>query len=109
MDCATAQEIEWGATDCEFTDNGCSYCGCIGDFAEVSSRLRPGQELPMRWSEYGSTQMGGVEEQHVVAAFNLDWLVSKLPIPDIIKIDVEGAELEVLSNQVSYAEWKYDQ
>jgi len=51
-------------------------------------------------SEYGSTQMGGVEEQHVVAAFNLDWLLSKLPIPDIIKIDVEGAELEVLSKQV---------
>jgi FkbM family methyltransferase len=51
-------------------------------------------------SEYGSTQMGGVEEQHVVAAFNLDWLLSKLPVPDIIKIDVEGAELEVLSNQV---------
>ena len=51
-------------------------------------------------SEYGSTQMGGVEEQHVVAAFNLDWLLSKLPIPNIIKIDVEGAELEVLSNQV---------
>jgi FkbM family methyltransferase len=51
-------------------------------------------------SEYGSTQMGGVEEQHVVAAFNLDWLLSQLPIPDIVKIDVEGAELEVLSNQV---------
>jgi len=44
--------------------------------------------------------MGGLEEHHVVAAFNLDWLLSKLPMPDIIKIDVEGAELEVLSNQV---------
>ena len=51
-------------------------------------------------SEYGNTQMGGVEEQYLVAAFNLDWLLSKLPIPNIIKIDVEGAELEVLSNQV---------
>jgi FkbM family methyltransferase len=49
-------------------------------------------------SEYGSTQMGRVEEQHLVA--NLDWLLSQLPIPDIVKIDVEGAELEVLSNQV---------
>ena len=36
----------------------------------------------------------------MVAAFNLDWLLSQLPIPDIVKIDVEGAELEVLSNQV---------
>jgi FkbM family methyltransferase len=51
-------------------------------------------------SEYGSTQMGGVEEHHLVAAFNLDWLLSQLPIPDIVKIDVEGAELEVLSNQI---------
>jgi FkbM family methyltransferase len=44
--------------------------------------------------------MGGVEEQYLVAAYNLDWLLSKLPVPDIVKIDVEGAELEVLSNQV---------
>jgi hypothetical protein len=44
--------------------------------------------------------MGGVDEQHLVAAFNLDWLLSKFPMPDVIKIDVEGAELEVLSNQV---------
>jgi FkbM family methyltransferase len=49
--------------------------------------------------EYGNSQMGGVEEQQVVAAFNLDWLLTKLPIPDVIKIDVEGAELEVLRNQ----------
>ena len=62
----------------------------------IAARSRASNAL----SEYGSTQMGGVEEQHVVAAFNLDWLLSKLPIPDIIKIDVEGAELEVLSNQV---------
>ena len=51
-------------------------------------------------SQYGLTQMGGVEEQYLVPAFNLDWLLSKLPVPDIVKIDVEGAELEVLSNQV---------
>ena len=51
-------------------------------------------------SEYGLTQMGGVKEQYLVPAFNLDWLLSNLPTPDIIKIDVEGAELEVLSNQV---------
>ncbi len=51
-------------------------------------------------SEYGiGNQMGGVKEQRLVAAFNLDWLLSQLPSPDIIKIDVEGAELEVLRNQ----------
>src|SRR6516165_2298515 len=51
-------------------------------------------------SEYGLTEMGGVKEQYLVPAFNLDWLLSNLPTPDIIKIDVEGAELEVISNQV---------
>jgi len=48
----------------------------------IAARSRASNAL----SEYGSTQMGGLEEHHVVAAFNLDWLLSKLPIPDIIKI-----------------------
>jgi FkbM family methyltransferase len=48
---------------------------------------------------YGRSQMGGVEEQQIVAVFNLDWLLTKLPMPNLIKIDVEGAELEVLRNQ----------
>jgi FkbM family methyltransferase len=47
-------------------------------------------------AEYGSSQMGGVREQQIVATFYLDWLVKKLPRPNIIKIDVEGAEIEVL-------------
>jgi FkbM family methyltransferase len=48
---------------------------------------------------YGSSQMGGVEEQYLVATFNLDWLLAKFRIPNVVKIDVEGAELEVLRNQ----------
>src|SRR6516164_1187551 len=62
----------------------------------IAARSRASNAL----SEYGLSQMGGVEEQYLVAAYNLDWLLSKLPVPDIVKIDVEGAELEVLSNQV---------
>ena len=50
-------------------------------------------------AEYGRSQMGGVQEQQIVATFNLDWLVTKLPRPNIVKIDVEGAELEVLRDQ----------
>jgi len=49
--------------------------------------------------EYSNSQMGGIEEQQLVAAFNLDWLLTRLPTPDVIKIDVEGAECEVLRNQ----------
>jgi FkbM family methyltransferase len=48
---------------------------------------------------YGSSQMGGIEEQHIVATFNLDWLLATFRKPNVVKIDVEGAELEVLRNQ----------
>ncbi|HVZ51714.1 MAG TPA: FkbM family methyltransferase [Pseudolabrys sp.] len=50
-------------------------------------------------SEYGHGEMGGVGERQVVPTFNLDWLLERWPRPDLIKIDVEGAELEVLGGQ----------
>jgi FkbM family methyltransferase len=45
---------------------------------------------------YGHSQTGGVSEEQTVIAVSLDWLAERLPLPDVIKIDVEGAELEVL-------------
>ena len=62
--------------------------------------MRFGQEHPMPCRNTVAPKWVGWRNNTCVAAFNLDWLLSKLPIPDIIKIDVEGAELEVLSNQV---------
>jgi FkbM family methyltransferase len=47
-------------------------------------------------SGYGSTQIGGVAASQTVMAVSLDWAACKLPPPAILKIDVEGAELEVL-------------
>jgi FkbM family methyltransferase len=61
----------------------------------IAARARASNAL----AEYGGTQMGGVEDLHTVATFNLDWLLTKLPAPNVIKIDVEGAELEVLRGQ----------
>jgi FkbM family methyltransferase len=61
----------------------------------IATRSRASNAL----AEYGSSQMGGVQEQQIVPAFNLDWLVTKLSKPDLVKIDVEGAELEVLRDQ----------
>jgi FkbM family methyltransferase len=45
---------------------------------------------------YGSSQTGGVAEERCVIAVPLDWLAAQLPPPNVLKIDVEGAELEVL-------------
>jgi len=45
---------------------------------------------------YGQTQTGGVAEKNVAIAVSIDWLGERLPVPDVLKIDVEGAELEVL-------------
>ena len=45
---------------------------------------------------YGSSQTGGVSEERCVFTAPLDWLSERLPPPDVLKIDVEGAELEVL-------------
>jgi len=45
---------------------------------------------------YGQSQTGGIAEHHTVVCVSLDWLAERLPVPNVIKIDVEGAELEVL-------------
>lgn len=47
---------------------------------------------------YGSTQTGGIAEWIHIFCITLDWALEKLPAPDILKIDVEGAELELLEN-----------
>jgi FkbM family methyltransferase len=47
-------------------------------------------------SEFGTTQTGGTREEQLVVALTLDWLLDSLPAPSVVKIDVEGAELEVL-------------
>lgn len=45
----------------------------------------------------GLSQMGGVRERVFVPTLTLDTLLECLPKPDFIKIDVEGAEIDVLS------------
>ena len=46
---------------------------------------------------YGSTQTGEVEESRTLPAVALDDLLEYFPPPIVLKINVEGAELEVLS------------
>ncbi|BCX19561.1 MAG: hypothetical protein KatS3mg117_3243 [Geminicoccaceae bacterium] len=47
-------------------------------------------------SGYGSSQMGGVREELLVPTATLDQLLEAAFPPDLVKIDVEGAELLVL-------------
>ena len=47
-------------------------------------------------SGYGAVA-GGIKEEQTVSAVSLDWCAKRRPLPDVIKIDVEGAELEVLN------------
>ena len=44
----------------------------------------------------GSTTTGGVSEIRSVITITLDWLLCHFPPPHVLKIDVEGAEVEVL-------------
>ena len=36
---------------------------------------------------------GGVRSTRLVPTVTLDWLAARFPAPDVLKIDVEGAEL----------------
>jgi FkbM family methyltransferase len=44
----------------------------------------------------GRSLMGGIREQQYVPTLTLDTIANKFPAPNLIKIDVEGAELMVL-------------
>lgn len=45
----------------------------------------------------GSTMTGGVRDRHHVPSLPLDAMLDAFPAPDIVKIDVEGHEVAVLS------------
>lgn len=45
---------------------------------------------------FGTTQTGGVREVRTLPCTTLDSLIEHFPAPDVLKIDVEGAELQVL-------------
>lgn len=45
---------------------------------------------------FGSSMAGGVRSTQLVPTVTLDWLAGRFPAPDVLKIDVEGAEVAVL-------------
>ena len=46
---------------------------------------------------FGATQTGGIREAELVPTVTLDWLAGRFPRADVVKIDVEAAEVRVLS------------
>jgi FkbM family methyltransferase len=62
----------------------------------IAERARASNHL----EGYGLSETGGAAETCTVPAFTIDWLIKSLPVPDVIKIDVEGAEREVLAGAV---------
>ncbi len=46
---------------------------------------------------FGTTQTGGIRHTELVPTVTLDWLAARFPRPDVVKIDVEAAEVCVLS------------
>ena len=59
---------------------------------EIAARARASNAL----GGHGQSQMGGVAEVRWVPAMSLDQIRAHLPAPDVLKIDVEGAEVAVL-------------
>jgi FkbM family methyltransferase len=50
---------------------------------------------------FGTDQAGGVRTTELVPTVTLDWLITRFPTPNVVKIDVEAAELKVLSGGAS--------
>jgi FkbM family methyltransferase len=46
---------------------------------------------------FGTAMAGGVRATELVPTVTLDWLAARFPAPDVIKIDVEKAEMTVLT------------
>ena len=50
---------------------------------------------------FGTRQSGGIRATEMVPTVSLDWLATHFPAPDVVKIDVEEAEVLVLTGSAS--------
>ncbi|WLD10455.1 FkbM family methyltransferase [Planctellipticum variicoloris] len=60
---------------------------CIAERGRSSNHLK---------SSAGGAETGGVRFESLVPMVTLDWLAQRFPAPNVLKIDVEGAEVDVL-------------
>jgi FkbM family methyltransferase len=59
----------------------------------IAKRARAANHL----ESCGSTQTGGTRETQWVVTVTLDWMLERFPVPNVLKVDVEGAEARVLA------------
>jgi FkbM family methyltransferase len=48
---------------------------------------------------HGLSQMGSVADRQTTVTLDMAWLLDRLPAPQVLKIDIEGAEVEALQGQ----------
>jgi FkbM family methyltransferase len=72
----------------------CAICEAASTFVEFEIAARARSANSIKGS--GLTQRGGVRETRIVPAVNLDALLAHFGAPNVVKIDVEGAEMRVL-------------
>jgi FkbM family methyltransferase len=58
----------------------------------IATRSRAANAL----AGYGSVNVGAIAESHAVVTLSIEDSLSWLPAPNVVKIDVEGAEVEIL-------------
>ncbi len=68
----------------------------VSDRVEVSELKLSARGRAVNFLESGSSQSGGIRGVQSVLVVSLDWVLGFYPTPDVLKIDVEGAELAVL-------------
>lgn len=87
---ARAQNSETHAAITALNTAISNQCGCVQ--FNVANRSRSTNSI----AGFGSTQTGGVKERRHVPALTLDTLLKDFSPPQVVKIDVEGAEVLVL-------------
>lgn len=76
------------------------------ELLNIPERSRAASHLMLSKSGAGDEITGGVRERHLTVTLTLDWLAQNYPLPDVLKIDVDGSEYHVLSGGLSMLKGK---
>lgn len=71
------------------------------EWLHIAERSRAASHLAKAEGGSGQEITGGVRERHLTPVFTLDWLADHYPLPDVLKIDVDGSEYRVLTGGVA--------